>query len=153
MKTVKSEEMKRRVKGGSRETRKNGSALKMLQSSGRKSGTSNMEVLAQKIAAYIESDLRPTMRVKEIQAALNTDSGNLVRSFRCVKGTTIKKFIDDECKKMAERHLQDRSLKGYEIGANLGFKDDLAFYRWIRRVYGIPLKEVFMRLRVEKEKT
>ena len=46
--------------------------------------------------------------------------------------------------------LTNSDLRGYEIGDELGFQDDLAFYRWVKRAFGVSLKE--LRTQVQSKK-
>jgi AraC-like DNA-binding protein len=78
---------------------------------------------------YIKSHWREGKTLKEIAQMHRVDPGNLARAFRTKEGTTIKTFVDEKRKEYVMRALKDSSPFGYEIGAELGFTSDLAFYR------------------------
>ena len=53
----------------------------------------------------------------------------------------IKKYIDAKLKERAVQ-LFESSKHGYDIGRELGFLDDIAFYKWIKRVFGRSLLSI-----------
>jgi len=91
---------------------------------------------------YIDSNLKATLPIKRIAAELKSDPADIDRAFRQVTGKTIKRYIDDKCKEKLDKCLMAGSYKGYEIGAQLGFNSDQAFYRWVKRVYSVPFREL-----------
>ena len=96
----------------------------------------------EKAIQSIKSNWRRGMMVKEIAEQHGVDGGNLERAFRREHGMTIKQFIDDLRKEYVVSRLTGTDLLGYEIGAEIGFKSDLAFYRWVKRAFGVSFKEL-----------
>jgi len=86
---------------------------------------------------YIQANWKDGKTLKEIADLHRLDAGNLERSFRNRQGMTVKHFLDQRRKEHVASRLADKTLRGYEIGAELGFADDLAFYRWVKRAFGI----------------
>lgn len=85
---------------------------------------------------YIKSSWRSGRTLKEIAEFHGVDSGNLERCFRNREGMTVKQFTDQQRKEYVRTALNDKLILGYEIGSDLGFTDDLAFYRWVKRAFG-----------------
>ena len=75
--------------------------------------------------------------LKEIASHYRLDAGNLARAFRNREGMTVKRYLDDRRREYVKRRIADPKVLGYEIGAELGFTDDLAFYRWVKRAFGV----------------
>jgi AraC-like DNA-binding protein len=96
---------------------------------------------------YIDSNLKATLPIKRIAAELKSDPADIDRAFRQVTGKTIKRYIDDKCKEKLDKCLMAGTYKGYEIGTELGFSTDQAFYRWVKRVYNVS----FRKLKGEKQ--
>lgn len=86
---------------------------------------------------YIKTGWKDGKTVTEIAALYRVDAGNLERAFKKAEGVTIGQFISN-CRKMyVLKKIQEDHHFGYEIGNELGFADDLAFYRWVRGAFGI----------------
>lgn len=111
-------------------------------------GTSTNDLVKQ-VARCVDSNPRATLTVKEIAAAMKSDPAGLDRAFRHSTGKTIKHYIDEKYKEKIDDCLKAGDCRGYEIGDKLGFKSDLAFYRWVKRVYGIPFRQLKLRKRVK----
>jgi len=50
--------------------------------------------------------------------------------------------------------ITDKTVVGYKIGAELGFANKLAFYRWAKRAFGVSfarLRSQFMTIRQQKK--
>lgn len=77
--------------------------------------------------------------LKEIASHHRLDAGNLARAFRNREGMTVKRYLDERRREYIKRRIADPKVLGYEIGAELGFADDLAFYRWVKRAFGVSL--------------
>ncbi len=91
---------------------------------------------------YIKSNWKKGGNLKQVALLHGLDPGNLARAFRTREGVTAKKYVDS-CRKMHLLEQISRTQRlGFEIGAELGFVDDLAFYRWVKRAFGIPLTEL-----------
>jgi methylphosphotriester-DNA--protein-cysteine methyltransferase len=80
--------------------------------------------------------------MQSVSEEFDLDASNLTRRFRNVVGVTPKHFLDKERKRFVLEKLLKRTMLGYEIGAALGFPDDISFYRWVRRAFGRPLREM-----------
>ena len=80
--------------------------------------------------------------LKEIAHHHRVDAGNLVRAFRKQEGMTVKQFLDAKRKEHVLARLADKKFLGYAIGAELGFGNDLAFYRWVKRAFGVSFAEL-----------
>jgi methylphosphotriester-DNA--protein-cysteine methyltransferase len=65
------------------------------------------------------------------------DAGNLERAFHRREGVTIKQLIDQQRKAYVLSRLAEPVLYGHEIGTAMGFLNKRAFYRWVKRVFGI----------------
>ena len=91
---------------------------------------------------YIEKHLSPSLTIKAIACVVGKHPSELDRMFSRAKSLTIKQYIDKLCKGEVERRLRSGDTKGSQIALELGFRDDQAFYRWIRRVFGIPFREL-----------
>jgi len=91
---------------------------------------------------YIDSNLKATLSIKRIAAEVKSDPADIDRAFRQVTGKTIKRYIDEKCKEKLDKWLMAGTYKGYEIGAQLGFGSDQAFYRWVKRVYNISFRKL-----------
>lgn len=86
---------------------------------------------------YVTTHWKKGKTLAQIAAMHGVDSGNLERAFKQVKGVSFKQFLDEERRKYILTRLQKDHVFGYEIGSELGFADDLAFYRWVQRVFGV----------------
>lgn len=80
--------------------------------------------------------------LKEIAHHHRVDAGNLERAFRKQEGMTVKQFVDQKRKEHVRARLADKKFLGYAIGAELGFANDLAFYRWVRRAFGVSFAKL-----------
>ncbi len=70
------------------------------------------------------------------------DAGDMERLFRGATGVTIKRYIDE-----LVGLLRGGTSLGYELGDRLKFRNDEAFYRWVKRVFGMPFKALRWRFR------
>ena len=98
--------------------------------------------LCRRIEAYIEKNPKPSVSVKEIALALRIHPSDLDRTFRRARGVTIKKFIDQKSTKLIETRMSEGFCKGCALAQEFGFSSDQAFYRWIKRVFGIPFRQL-----------
>jgi iron complex transport system substrate-binding protein len=94
-----------------------------------------------------KANWREGKTLKEVADLFRVDAGNLERAFRNREGMTVKQFIDQRRKAHVMSRLQNKTVLGYEIGTELGFADDMAFYRWVRRAFGISFAELRLRVR------
>ena len=90
-------------------------------------------------------------RVKEVSSIFGLDPSNLDRQFIAAKGMTIKEFFENKKKAKFLSLLQSNERYGYQIGQELGFNSDFAFYHWVKRVYGKPYKELLKQHRQRSE--
>jgi methylphosphotriester-DNA--protein-cysteine methyltransferase len=91
---------------------------------------------------YIKSNWREGKSLKEIADFYRVDAGNLERAFRHREGVTVKQFVDQKRKAHVTSGITDKAVFGYEIGAELGFVNALAFYRWVRRAFGVSFAKL-----------
>ena len=91
---------------------------------------------------YIKTNWKQGKTLKEIAQIHRVDPGNLARAFRAKEGTTVKAFVDEKRKQYVLQTIKDSNPFAYEIGAELGFSNDLAFYRWVKRAFGIPFAQL-----------
>lgn len=85
---------------------------------------------------YLKTNWRNGKTLKEIADLYRVDAGNLDRAFRHQTGMTSKHFIDQQRKQHVAARLESNT-RGYALGAELGFVNDLAFYRWVKRAFGV----------------
>jgi len=102
--------------------------------------------------SHLKSHWRDGKSLKEVAELFHVDAGNLERAFRSREGATVKHFIDQRRKQYVTSRLADKSVRGYEIGAELGFADDLAFYRWVKRAIGISFAKLRKRAKSDFHK-
>ena len=112
----------------------------------------DFNVVAKQTLEYIETHLSGTLSVKQISSELNFDRGDVVRAFRRAKGITIKRYVDRRLAERLNYWLMSGERSGYEIGSELGFNSDQAFYRWVKRVYGLPFRELKSQKRLDLSK-
>ena len=91
---------------------------------------------------YIRLDWKQGKTLQEIANMYGVDPGNLDRVFRNAEGITEKHFVDQMRKEYVLARLKLDAVLGYEIGQELGFQDDLSFYRWVKRAFGVCLHEL-----------
>lgn len=96
-----------------------------------------------KAVKYIKSSWQAGKTLKEIAEFHGVNAGNLERAFHDREGVTVKHFVDQRRKEYVISQLARNQMRGYEIGVELGFANDLAFYRWVSRAFGIS----FVKLR------
>ena len=91
---------------------------------------------------YIKANWRKGKSLKEVAQRYRVDAGNLERAFKSREGVTIKQFIDERRKAYVVSRLIHATVYGYELGAELGFADGRAFYRWVQRAFGVAFAEL-----------
>ena len=101
---------------------------------------------------HLKSRWRDGKSLKEVAELYRVDPGNLERLFRNREGMTIKHFIDQRRKEHVTSRLAHKTMRGYEIGDELGFADDLAFYRWVKRAFGISFAALRQRAKSQRRK-
>ena len=94
------------------------------------------------VIRFLEIDCAALDRLKEISFIFDLDPSNLDRQFITAKGITIKEFFENKKNEKFLSLLQNNQHYGYQMGRELGFKTDYAFYHWVKRVYGISYKEL-----------
>ncbi len=108
----------------------------------------NREGRAGEVQEYINANWRSNIPIKRMAADFGMDPADMERMFRSATGSTIKHYIDRRKKEQLMRLLKEGTTLGYEIGNRLHFRNDEAFYRWVKRVFGVPFK----RLRTSTQK-
>ncbi len=91
---------------------------------------------------YIKANWREGKTLKEVAELYRIDAGNLERAFKNREGMTFKKFIDERRKAQVVSRLANKAILGYELGAELGFANGRAFYRWVERAFGVAFAEL-----------
>jgi AraC-like DNA-binding protein len=91
---------------------------------------------------FLKSHWKSVRTLQEVATDFEIDAANLTRRFRESEGKTPKRFLDEERKRFVLERLRENEMLGYEIGALLEFPSDIAFYRWVKRVFGRSLKEL-----------
>jgi len=109
--------------------------------------------LAEEAKTYIMKNLKPSLSVKAIAAAMNFNAPDLERAFRRTEGMTIKQYIDIQCRAAIVELLKLGNQKGCALAQELGFRTDQAFYRWIKRVFGVPFRQLATKHLVKGIKT
>lgn len=103
---------------------------------------------------YIKANWRKGKTLKEVAELYSVDAGNLERAFKNREGMTFKQFVDERRKAHVTFRVADKTVFGYEIGAELGFAGELAFYRWVKRAFGVSfakLRSQFVTIRQQKQ--
>jgi methylphosphotriester-DNA--protein-cysteine methyltransferase len=101
----------------------------------------HLEYIA-KAQSYIQRSGGARLTAKEIAYDVGIDPSDFVRIFRRIKGITPKKYLDDRLKADVVRLVASGDLVGYKISYQLGFSSEQAFYRWVKRVFGISYCEL-----------
>ena len=91
---------------------------------------------------YIRLNWKQGKNLQEVASMYGVDPGNLDRAFRNAEGVTEKHFVDRMRKEYVLARIKLDSIFGYEIGCALGFPDDLAFYRWVKRAFGVSFHDM-----------
>lgn len=99
----------------------------------------------QKAIEYIKNNWQKGKNLKEIANEFGIDPGNLERSFTNSHGATVKHFIDEKRKDYILTHIGKDDVYGYEIGEILGFKNERAFYRWVKYTFGISYRKLLVK--------
>jgi methylphosphotriester-DNA--protein-cysteine methyltransferase len=107
--------------------------------------------LVEKTQRHIDRNLKPSLSVKVVAAAMNISPPDLDRLFRRAKGITIKKYIDAKCRDEILERLKAPHCKGCALAQEFGFKTDQAFYRWVVRVFGVRFRELSAQSRSKSE--
>jgi methylphosphotriester-DNA--protein-cysteine methyltransferase len=103
---------------------------------------------------YIKANWRAGKTLKEVAELHGVNAGNLERAFRNREGVTIKYYVDQRRKTYVMAQLKNKTHFGYEIGAELGFANGRAFYRWVKRAVGVSfatLRSQFVTIRQQKQ--
>ena len=87
---------------------------------------------------FVISEWKQGRSLKETARLFGVDPGNLARAFKKIRGITPKEYIDRKRIEYVVTVVATDKKYGYEIGAQLGFTSDLAFYRWVKRAFGVP---------------
>lgn len=98
--------------------------------------------------AHILAHWKKGETLKEIAALYDVDPGNLDRAFRVRHGITEKAYVDKMRAEYVKSRISQNHILGYEVAAELGFRSDFSFYRWVRRVFGVPFTELTRDIRL-----
>ncbi|MCI0690482.1 AraC family transcriptional regulator [candidate division KSB1 bacterium] len=91
---------------------------------------------------YVKANWREGKTLKEVAELYRIDAGNFERAFKNREGMTFKQFVDERRKAHVVSRLTKKSVFGYEIGVELGFADGVAFYRWVKRAFGVTFAKL-----------
>lgn len=95
-----------------------------------------------KAILYIVDHWREGFTLKDVAARFNLDPGNLDRQFRQRTGTTVSAYVRTQRRAYVIERLRDGAVYGYQIGTELGFRNDCSFYRWVERTFGASFAEL-----------
>lgn len=95
-----------------------------------------------KAIAHILAHWKKGETLKEIAALYDVDPGNLDRAFRVRQGITGKAYVDKMRAGYVKSRISQNHIMGYEVAAELGFRSDFSFYRWVRRVFRVPFTQL-----------
>ncbi|MBI5475812.1 MAG: helix-turn-helix transcriptional regulator [Ignavibacteriales bacterium] len=101
----------------------------------------------QKAVEYIKQNWKEGRSLKEIAKIHKVDPGNLEREFRSKEGITVKHFTDNMKREFLQKLISEDHRYGYEMGLKLGFKNDRAFYRWVKHAFGCSFRELIKKER------
>jgi AraC-like DNA-binding protein len=107
----------------------------------------NSEERKSRVLQYVHEHWRSGNPLKRMASDVGMDAGDMERVFRGATGVTIKRYIDGRKKDEVVDLLRSGTSLGYELGGRLKFRNDEAFYRWVKRVFGIPFKLLRWRCR------
>ena len=94
--------------------------------------------LVKKALAYIHTNLRVTLTIREISGHLFVSESKLRSAFLAETGVTIGQYIDGQVMLRAKQLLAGQSRSIGEISAILGFCDQFYFSRLFKAKYGLP---------------
>jgi methylphosphotriester-DNA--protein-cysteine methyltransferase len=106
----------------------------------------DLEYIA-KAEIYIERFSNICLTEKEIAYAIGIHPSDFVRIFRRAKGLTPKKYLDEKLMERVVQRLTSENVLGYTISYELGFSSEQAFYRWVKRVFGVSFRKLSVQLR------
>lgn len=92
------------------------------------------------VKEYVSANWRSGMPLKRMAADIGMDPSDMERLFRSATGFTVKRYIDYRRKKQLVHLLRNGTMLGYQIGQELHFRNDEAFYRWVKRAFGMTFK-------------
>src|SRR5258706_15948369 len=95
---------------------------------------------SRRVIQYVDANWCSGFLLKQMAADLRMDPGDMERDFSIVTGTTIKRYVDRLKKKKVRDLMTDPQRFGYEIADQLRFQNGEAFYRWVKRVFGVPYR-------------
>jgi YesN/AraC family two-component response regulator len=97
---------------------------------------------ANAVVGYVETQWMTGLTIKNIAVKFELYPTDVGRIFRREKGITIHRYIDKCRKDKLLELLKDGHPCGYEIGYLIGFQNDITFYRWVKRTFGVPYSEL-----------
>ncbi len=105
------------------------------------------ELRLREAVKFVQSHWKTVQTMKGVAMQYNVDAANLTRCFRHVTGVTPKRYLDNLRRQFVVEQIRRNLPLGYEIGAQLGFENDLSFYRWVKRAFGCPYRELIVDVR------
>ncbi len=96
---------------------------------------------------HIKTHWQQGQSLKQVAVKFGVDAGNLDRAFRKQEGMPAKEFLDRKREERLLLLITDHTRYGHEIGTELGFLNGFAFYRWVRRMFGVSFTELRARAR------
>lgn len=93
---------------------------------------------------YLKHCCQRCSGVKTMSAVFAIDPSALERVFQAALGMTVKQYVDEHRKRELLRMLRWGGGRryGYQFAHKLEFSSDLAFYKWVKRVFGVTFNEL-----------
>ncbi|GEM_PF-1062744 len=98
-------------------------------------------IIVNKVKHFLEQNNEYGLTIDKIAKSIGYSKNYLASIFHKETGTTIKKMIDEERIKNAERMLKYSRFNISEIAYNLGFSDVFTFSRFFKRIKGKSPRE------------
>lgn len=95
---------------------------------------------------YIEQNAK-RMTVKEVAQEIKIHPSDMYRLFALSNGLTPKKYLNERLKYLVQELLCENDVTGKTMSRELGFSSEFAFYRWVKRVYGVTYKTLLQQCR------
>jgi len=105
------------------------------------SGSLGSDVLL-RINAHVVSHLKEPIKVAELARIAGRSPFHFSRVFARSVGVTPHRYVVHLRLQRAVELLRERELCLAQIAARTGFADQSHLARWIRRVYGVPIRQL-----------
>jgi methylphosphotriester-DNA--protein-cysteine methyltransferase len=89
---------------------------------------------------YILKNWQKGENLNQIAGRFTVDPGNLDREFKKRHTVPVKEFVDQRRKEYVLPRIAQGPVFGKELARELGFPTEMAFYRWISRVFGVSFR-------------